>query len=118
VHPGQLGLARPRIAPGDRGPAPGGEHLLRVGVDRQAQGGLLGQVHPPDAQVDGRILHALGGQRDGVADEQPGPVAHRARALTGEPRAGGLHDVAGDRVHHRGGRQVPGRRHPVEVAHV
>ena len=63
------------------------------------------------------VEDALGGERDGRAEQVAGPLAGQGAAAL-QSGSGRREDVARDGVHRRGRAEVPGGRDPVEVPDV
>ena len=90
---------------------------MRVDVGFDLEDGLLRQMDRADAEVERGVEDALGGERDGRAEQVAGPLAGQGGAPL-QAGAGRREDVARDGVHRRGRAEMPGGGDPVEVPHV
>ena len=105
------------IAGRDRLAAPPCEDGLRTDALTDAEHVGLGQVDRADPEVGAGVLDARGRDRRRPGDELGSPLPGE-RTPADEAGAGDLDDVTRQRVHDRGRREVPRRRHPVEVARI
>jgi hypothetical protein len=105
------------IAGRDRLAAPPCEDGLRTDALTDAEHVGLGQVDRADPEVGAGVLDARGRDRRRPRDELGSPLPGQ-RTPADEAGAGDLDDITRQCVHDGSGREVPRRRHPVEVARV